>query len=198
MTTTHHPRTHQADLELSFVLRCRDDEERIGHSIQRIATHLRSLGVRFELLVVDEGSGDNTMAVAALLRASHPELETLHAASGRGYVLGAERARGRIVAVSDVRSEAPLAMLGYALRRVGRGADAVTLAGRYLVFRRTRALRVLDSLATARRSASPDRRFARRARALGLGVAELHPRPPRTFAWLRDVLPVTGALTFLL
>jgi MoxR-like ATPase len=94
--------THQVDLDLSFVLRCRDDEERIGHTIQRIAAHLRGLGIRFELLVVDEGSGDNTMAVAALLRATHPDTERVpgivssyvrYGASPRGaqaMVLGAK------------------------------------------------------------------------------------------------------------
>lgn len=190
------------DCELSFVLRCRDDEERIGHMILRIAAHLRELGLRFELLVVDEGSGDNTLAIAALLRATHPELETMHAASGRGFLVGAERARGRVVVVSDVRTEAPLALLGYALRRVERGADAVILSSRLLVFRRTRALLAIDALATPRRALSPDRRFVRRARSLGLGVVELHaprlPGPQRALEWLRYMLPATGALSFLL
>ena len=45
-------------------------------------------------------------------------------------------------------------------------------------------LRALDTLASQRRH-PPERRFVRRARALGLGVAELRPRRERALDWLR-------------
>ena len=172
------------------MIRCCDDEERIGHTIIRVANHLRSMKIAFELLVVDEGSGDNTLAIAALLRASYPELETLHASSGHGYLTGAERARGRVVVVSDLLDDAPLAMLGYALGRIERGIDVVALDGRFIGFRRTRALRALDALATTHRSHEPNRRFVRRARALGLAVAVVQPRRQRVLQWVRNILPV--------
>jgi glycosyltransferase involved in cell wall biosynthesis len=176
--------THaSADCDLSFVLRCCDDEERIGHAIQRLSAHLRGMGLKFELLLVDEGSVDNTLAVAALLRSRHPELTVLHASAGQGYVLGAERARGRIVVAADVRTDAPLATLGYALGRVERGLDVVALGGRFLVFRRTRSLRALDALAVTRRDArTVERRFVRRARSLGLGAAVTHGGPRSSVA----------------
>lgn len=163
------------DCDLTFVLRSRDDEDHVGHTMARLATHLRGLGLRYELLVVDEGSGDNTLAILALLRKQHPELETLHATPGRGYVVGAERARGRMVVLADVRDESPLALLGYALSRAERGSDVVSVGGRLVMFRRTRALRALEALTTVRRSSAPVR-FLRRARALGLRVADVHPR----------------------
>ena len=187
-----------ADCDLSFVLRCRDDEERIGHTIQRIASHLRGLGLNFELLLCDEGSGDNTLAVAALLRSAHLELEIVHAAAGHGLLAGAERARGRIVVAFDVRSEAPLAALGYALGRLERGLDVVALGGRFLTFRRTRALRAFDALAGSRNPRALERRFVRRARALGLPAAVTHPKRERILEKLRSVLAVPRALSFLL
>lgn len=162
--------------------------------ILRIASHLRSMKATFELLLVDEGSGDNTLAIAALLRAKHPELEILHASPGQGYRVGAERARGRVVVLSDLQNEAPMAMLGFALGRLERGTDVVVLEGRFVVFRRTRALRALDALGASHRSAESDRRFVRRARSLGLGVAVLHPRRhPRlteALGWVRNLLPM--------
>ena len=188
-----------AECELSFILRCRDDEERIGHTIQRISSHLRGLGLCFELLVVDEGSGDNTLAVAALQRKGHAELEVLDAQPGQAFVTGAQRARGRIVVACDVRSEAPLAALGYALGRLDRGLDVVALGGRVLDFRRTRALRALDALASSRRDPRElERRFLRRARTLGLLVAITHPRRERILDRLRSVLSVPRSLSFLL
>jgi len=188
-----------AECELSFILRCRDDEERVGHTIQRISSHLRGLGLRFELLVVDEGSGDNTLAIAALLRKGHDELEVLDATPGQGFVVGAQRARGRIVVACDVRAEAPLAALGYALGRLDRGLDVVALGGRFLVFRRTRALRALDALSGTRRDPRDlEHRFLRRARTLGLSVAITHPRRERILDRLRSVLAVPRSLSFFL
>jgi len=178
--------------DLTVVLRSGDDEERIGHAIGKLTAHLRGLGCSFELLVADEGSGDNTLAVAALLRKTSPELATLHADPGRGFVAGAHRARGRLVAVLDVREDLPLALLGYALGKAERGADVVTVAGKLVVFRRTRCLRALDALSTSRRAAPS--RFVRRARGLRLGVAELHPRRTRILDHLRSVLLAPAAL----
>ncbi|MEO6953770.1 MAG: glycosyltransferase [Polyangia bacterium] len=175
------------DCDLTFVLRSLDDEEHVGHTIARLAAHLRGMDLRYELLVVDEGSGDNTLAIAALLRKQHPELETLHATPGRGYVVGAGRARGRMVVLADVRDESPLSLLGYALSRAERGADVISVGGRLVMFRRTRALRALESLTTVRRSSAPVR-FLRRARTLGLRVAELHPRHDGLLARLADRL----------
>ncbi len=187
-----------SDCELSFVLRCRDDEERIGHTIQRVCAHLRGMALPFELLLCDEGSGDNTLAVAALLRPGHPEVSIHDAPPGQGLLVGAERARGRIVVVYDVRSEAPLAALAYALGRLDRGLDVVALGGRFLAFRRTRALRGLDALAGSRNPRELERRFVRRSKALGLSAAITHPRRQRMLERLRRLLPVPRALSFLL
>jgi glycosyltransferase involved in cell wall biosynthesis len=196
---THPTANRSAECELSFILRCCDDEERIGHTITRIAAHLRQLQVGFELLVVDEGSGDNTLAIAALLRGGHPELTVLDAPAGQGFLVGAERARGRSVVACDVRAEAPLAALGYALSRLERGLDVVALGGRFLVFRRTRVLRAFDALSTTRRDPREvERRFLRRARSLGVPAAVTHPRRERILERLRNALPVPRALHFLL
>ncbi len=184
--------------ELSFVLRCRDDEERIGHTIQRVAAHLRGLGLSFELLLVDEGSGDNTLAIAALLRPSHPELQTMHAEPGCSFLAGAHQARGRVVVLYDVRAEASLAALGYTLGRIERGLDVVALGGRFLAFRRTRALRAFDTLTTSRRDMNElETRFIRRARAVGLGATLTHPRRRSALERLREAMPRIRSLSFL-
>ena len=48
---------------VTAIVVCRDDEERVGHVVRRLAAHLRSLRLRFQILVVDEGSADNTLAL---------------------------------------------------------------------------------------------------------------------------------------
>src|SRR5579862_1719100 len=97
-------RLQAPDCDVTVILRVRDDEERIGHALKRLASHLRALELGFEILVADEGSGDNTLAVTALWRPSLPELELIHAQPGEGYQLACERARGRAVVLYDARS----------------------------------------------------------------------------------------------
>ncbi|HZS35593.1 MAG TPA: glycosyltransferase [Polyangia bacterium] len=175
------------DCDVTVILRVCDDEERIGHVLRRLASHLRSLELTFEMLVADEGSGDNTLAVAALLRPSLLELEVMHAEPGEGYVRACEQARGRAILLYDARSDAPLGALGFALGRLGDGLDVVAVSGRYLVFRRTRAWRAFDALAQ-RSHADVERRFLKRSRSLGLHCTVTHPRRRTPWGFLRDKL----------
>lgn len=191
--------TPSPDYDVTVVVRTRDDEERIGHVLGRIAAYLRAHRLSFELLVADEGSGDNTLAVAALLRPSLPEVEVLHAPACQGLYRACQQARGRLLVLCDARTDAPLAPLGFALARLGEGLDVVAVGGRYVAFRRTRAWRAFESLVQLRDPLAVERHFLRRARALGLRCAVAHPR--RTSVWdrlrvaaLAPLLPLRLAL----
>jgi glycosyltransferase involved in cell wall biosynthesis len=165
------------DLDITAVVRAHEDEERVGLVLSRIARHLTSLGLRFEILVADEGSGDNTVAVAVLMRQRHGQIEVLHVDAGRGLPAACERARGRSILVYDARTDAPLAGLGWALERLRAGVDVVACSGRWLVLRRTRVWRAFDSLAGAPRDPRiVEKRLLRRASALGL-VSEVTQKP---------------------
>src|SRR5215813_3276439 len=118
--------------DVSVILPFGDDEEAVGIAVKRTAEHLRSLGVSFEILAIDEDSGDNSHAVLALLRAQVPELRVTHAPGrGRGVDIGAGRAQGTLllVATPDVAS-ASLAGDG----------DAEVALTRYTVAHRMRTL----------------------------------------------------------
>jgi hypothetical protein len=161
MTTT--------DYDVTFVLRTFDDEERVGHALRRAAAWLAARRLSAEIIVADEGSGDNTVAVAVMLRPQVRQVAVLHCDPGAGFHDACQRARGRVVVLADARTDAPLASIGYALGRLAEGLDLVALGGRYLVFRRTRAWRAFDALWTRRRDPlAVERRFVRRARSLGL------------------------------
>jgi hypothetical protein len=174
------------DCDVTVVVRARDDEERIGHALHRIARHLRGLQLSFEILVADEGSGDNSLAVAALLRPSLQELEVMHAEPSHGFFSACQRARGRSIVLCDARFEAPLGPLGFALGKVRDGLDVVAVSGRYLVLRRTRAWRAFDALVARTRSQSLlERRLLRRARGLGLSCTVTHPKRRALIPWAR-------------
>src|SRR5215217_266232 len=84
--------------DVSVILPFGDDEEAVGIAVRRTAEHLRGLGLRFEILAIDEDSGDNSHAVLALLRAEVPELRVTHAPGrGRGIDAGAGRAQATLI-----------------------------------------------------------------------------------------------------
>ncbi|HVK84117.1 MAG TPA: hypothetical protein VM513_08415 [Kofleriaceae bacterium] len=132
-----------ARYDVSVILPFSDDEEAVGIAVRRTAEHLRGLGLSFEILAIDEDSGDNSHAVLALLRAEVPELRVTHAsARGRGVDAGAARAQGTLLLVStpDVAS-ASLDGIGDACRRLlANEGDAEVALTRYTVAHRIRAL----------------------------------------------------------
>jgi|GEM_PF-1064118 len=187
--------------DVSVVLPFGDDEDVIGRSVRRVVDHLREYGVSFELIAVDEDSGDNCHAVLSLLRSSIPELRVLHTGGrGRGFAFGAQRAQGRVLWLLDPHAAlTALAPFGRAYRRVARREyDYVMVEQRFSLCYRTKCLPSIDSLrgsgATfhkrlARRAAS--RRLAVETYALGQGrlsgIAAL--KTPRRWARLLNTIP---------
>jgi len=137
------PMSEGPRFDISVILPFGDDEEFVGIAVRRTAEHLRGLGLSFEILAIDEDSGDNSHAVLALLRGEVPELRVTHAsARGRGIDVGAGRAQGTLIVVAtpDVAS-ASLDGVGDACRRLLAGdGDAEVALTRYTVAHRVRAL----------------------------------------------------------
>jgi len=129
--------------DVSVVLPFGDDEEAVGIAVRRTAEYLRGLGLSFEILAIDEDSGDNSHAVLALLRAEVKELRVTHAPSrGRGVDVGVSRAQGGVLLITtpDVAS-ASLDGAGDACRRIlTTEGDAEVALTRYTVAHRVRAL----------------------------------------------------------
>src|SRR5436305_13360090 len=92
----------QTSVALSIVIAIRDAEETIGRDVRRIADHLREAGVSFEVLAVDDGCRDNSLAVLHLVSAQVPELRVCAGnAAGRAFIRGTAAARGDLVALLD-------------------------------------------------------------------------------------------------
>src|SRR3954466_851117 len=157
--------------DISVILPFGDDEEAVGIAVRRIAEYVRALGVSFELLAIDEDSGDNSHAVLALLRADVPELRVTHASGrGRGVDVGAARAQGTLLLVTtpDVAS-ASLDGAGEALRRLlAQDGDAEVALGRYTVAHRVRALVAFRGARLI--GAAMHRRLAKRLQVRNLSV----------------------------
>lgn len=178
--------------EVSVVLPFGDDEDAIGPAVQRLAAELRTMSISFEVLAVDEDSGDNSHAVLALQRARVPELRVIHAPRrGRGADAGAARAQGRVLWIIDPhKALGPMTGAAEAIRAVREGTvDAVVMHDAFIVANRVRALPALTGLRGFR-----DARQRRLARRLAAGGLRLDVQQVETTAstrprWLSAFLP---------
>jgi len=157
--------------DLSVILPFGDDEERLGATVRRTIGLFRGQQASFELLAVDEDSGDNSHAVLAILRPDVPELRVVHAPTrGRGVEAGVGRAQGGVVAIIvPGLPEAQLPGLWAAIERVRAGdADVEFVIGQFIVAHRGRSL---DAFHGARLAGeATQRRLAKRLGARGFRV----------------------------
>jgi glycosyltransferase involved in cell wall biosynthesis len=163
---------------LSVVLAVRESEETIGRDVRVMAQHLRAAGVSFEILAVNDGCCDNSLAVLRLLEAQVPELRICAGdARGRAFVRGAAEAMGHLVAlVEPGDGSLPLSTLGWAASRLERSTHAVVFRGRCVVARR---LPCLPAIIRSRgRGDVFERSFERAAHGLAIDVVGTRPRMP--------------------
>lgn len=186
--------------DVSVVVPFNDDEEVIGTALKTLVAHLQAQSLTFEILAVDEDSGDNSHSVLDLLRAAHPELRLalrILQAPGRGrargYEYGARHARGRILWMIEPRTALQsLAAFDWVYQQVLRGERDVVVEASFAVAHRTRSWPALDGI-----RGSGDRfhrRLVRRARTRRLAV---EPRAQRAGGRIRAPLGrLLSALSF--
>jgi hypothetical protein len=173
--------------ELSVVLSIRDDEDLVGHQVRTITSHLESLGRSFEIVAVNDGSCDNSLAILELLSVRTPELRVIRSnCAGRAFLRGAAEARGAVVVFCEGSRPLFLAALGWALGRLEAGREAVILRGRYIVARRLLTLPIVV------RATGPGLLFERvfEQRAQDLGIDVIGSRPVAQTGMSRLLAPV--------
>ena len=104
------------DPQLSMVIPAFNEELRLPATLESIAAYIKSCGRTVEVLVVDDGSGDRTAAVAESFRSKIPTLRLVPngANRGKGYSVrhGVLEARGHIVLFTDADLSAPIEEAG--------------------------------------------------------------------------------------
>src|SRR5262249_53324366 len=100
-------------VDLTIPIPCLNEKQHIGATLETGATAMKALPYRYEVLVIDDGSTDNTAAVVEQFCQAHPELPIrLHRNQQnrgltRSYVDGAFLGRGqyyRLVCGDNVES----------------------------------------------------------------------------------------------
>jgi dolichyl-phosphate beta-glucosyltransferase len=101
-----------SNFDLSIIIPAYNEEPRLPETLQRIAEYLPTLGVRTEVLVVDDGSTDRTAAVAESFRGKLTGLRVLSNGRnrGKGHSVrhGMLEARGEMVLFTDADLSAPI------------------------------------------------------------------------------------------
>ena len=115
--------------DLTVIVPAYNEAGRIGPSLERILAYLRGLSQSWELVVVDDGSRDQTAEVVRQVLANEPgaRLISYQPNRGKGCAVrtGVLAAQGRWVVFLDADLSTPPEEIANALRYLGEGYDMV-------------------------------------------------------------------------
>jgi glycosyltransferase involved in cell wall biosynthesis len=117
------PEEQAADLEVSVVMPCLNEERTVGVCVAKAVRTLRELGIAGEVVVADNGSTDNSVEVArqAGARVVHATLKGYGNALRKGFA----EARGTYIVMGDCDDSYDFTDLGRFVERLRAGADVV-------------------------------------------------------------------------
>jgi glycosyltransferase involved in cell wall biosynthesis len=115
--------------DLSVIVPLYNEEENVEALYAAIATALRPLGLNHEIIFVDDGSSDGTVARARSLAASDPCLRIIKFRRNYGQTpamaAGIDHARGEILVTMDGDLQNDPADIGRLIEKIGEGYDIV-------------------------------------------------------------------------
>jgi len=126
-------------LDLSIVIPAFNEAERIGPTLFDIHRWLQgpAADLRAEILVVDDGSSDNTVNFVNSLSGTIPNLSVLKSSPnrGKGFVvrLGMLAAKGRIVVMTDADGSVPAAQIPNLIEPILRREAEIVIGSRHVV-----------------------------------------------------------------
>ncbi|MBZ5573517.1 MAG: glycosyltransferase family 2 protein [Acidobacteriia bacterium] len=119
----------------SIVLPAYNESERIAASLDKIFAHIARFGWKAEVIVVDDGSSDETAHIVTRYTAQYPNLRLLQNPGnhGKGYSVrnGMLHARGDILLFSDADLSSPIAEADKLFAVIAGGTD-IAIGSRWL------------------------------------------------------------------
>jgi dolichyl-phosphate beta-glucosyltransferase len=113
-------------MDISIVIPAYNEEKRIKKSLIRIIAYLKSKSSKYEIIVVDDGSTDNTSKIVRGLNKNIRILQNKRN-KGKGYSVkkGVLAARYRIILFTDADLSTPIEELGQFVKYTNDGYDVV-------------------------------------------------------------------------
>jgi glycosyltransferase involved in cell wall biosynthesis len=122
-------------VDLSIVVPAYNEEQRLLPTLRRLHTFLRSQQLRFEIVVVDDGSRDGTAALVERTTATIPELRLVRQTPNRGkgaaVRIGMLAANGTLRVMCDADGSMPPEQLPALLAPILAGKAAIAIGSRY-------------------------------------------------------------------
>jgi dolichyl-phosphate beta-glucosyltransferase len=123
-------------LDLSIIIPAFNEERRLPQTLDSIGTYLKTQSLRTEILVVDDGSSDGTVPLAASYAGQHANLRVLSNGKnrGKGYSVrhGMLEARGEFALFTDADLSTPIDELGKLLAALREQENDVAIGSRAL------------------------------------------------------------------
>jgi len=123
------------DITYSIVIPAYNEGTRLGATLERVLAYVRAQGWNAEVLVVNDGSRDNTADLVRGFAAKDPMLRLVENPGnrGKGYAVrnGMLQARGEIVVFSDADLSSPIEEMPKLLAALAAGAD-IAIGSRWL------------------------------------------------------------------
>jgi glycosyltransferase involved in cell wall biosynthesis len=117
-------------MELSVIIPVYNEEENVEPLIQEITSVVAPLGKKYEIVVVDDGSQDNTFPALAQLRHNEPHLRVVRLKRNFGQTAamaaGLAYAQGEVVVMMDGDGQNDPADIPALLAELDRGNDLVS------------------------------------------------------------------------
>lgn len=121
-------------IELSVVVPCYNEEESLPRLVEVLTEQLSALTPQFEVILVDDGSRDRTLAMLREVHRTHPRFRYLSLSRNFGkesaMLAGLSHARGEKVAIMDADLQHPPSLLATMLPLLATGEYSQVVARR--------------------------------------------------------------------
>lgn len=128
LSTTENMSTSTKRPFLSVVVPAYNEERRLPGNLKKILVFLRNQPYKFEILIVDDGSTDNTVQSCRQMADNHPTVRIIENEHyGKGYTVrtGMLAAKGQIVLFTDADLSVPISDIDILLPWFEQGYDVV-------------------------------------------------------------------------
>ena len=122
--------------DLSVIVPAYNEEQRIAPTLIELYTFLENGTLSYEILVVDDGSSDGTVALVERMREERPALRCIASRPNRGKGFAVRRgmfeARGKVRVMCDADGSIPAEQLPLVVEPVWSGAADIAIGSRYV------------------------------------------------------------------